>query len=213
MSYFLFSQDDDQVLIVTDTLAVDQDDRPAIFAHKVWSLPTLNMVMAVTGASGVGDEFFRFLSTVPGPRDVTDVDNLAPDLLRQIDAGLRATHGDVGTATLYVFGFPTDSSQLLRYTYRSTLSYESARDSGSAVAVKPAPATFTAEVPNTLDEHIALALKVREEQDGGRSPEPVKIGGDLFLTMFQNGTCSTARIYTFPDKDVHLTQMREADRG
>ncbi|MEV7875568.1 hypothetical protein [Microbacterium sp. NPDC089188] len=207
MSYFMFDQSDTEALIVTDTLATDAVDRPAMFAHKVWALPTMNLAIALTGTSTVGDELYRYLSTIHGPRDVTELDEIAPDLLRTIHAYVRAAHGEIGSSTVYVFGFPTGSTQITRYTYRSVLDYASTSDTGPAVAVRPAPETFEPEYPNTRDEFIQLAVRVREENDSGASPEPVKIGGDLFLTTVQDGLIGTEHLYRFPDYEEHLAAM------
>lgn len=209
MSYFMFDQSDTEALIVTDTLATHDDDRPAMFAHKVWALPTMNLAFAITGTSTIGDEFYRYLSTMHGPRDITELDEIAPSLLRRIHAYVQEAFGAIGSSTVYVFGFPTGSPQLIRYTYRSVMGYASSSDTGPAVAVKPAPETFEAEYPTTREEFIQLAVRVREENDAGRSPEPVKIGGDLFLTTVRDGLVGTEHLYRFPDYEEHLALMNE----
>lgn len=207
MSYFMFDQSDTEALIVTDTLATDLNDKPAMFAHKVWALPTMNLVIALTGTSTVGDELYRYLSTMHGPRDIAGLDEIAPELLRAIHARVQHEHGAIGSSTVYVFGFPTGSDRLTRYTYRSVMDYVSSSDTGPATAVRPAPETFEAEYPNTREDFIHLAVRVRDENDSGASPEPVKIGGDLFLTTVRNGLIGTEHLYRFPDYEEHLAVM------
>lgn len=203
----MYDQTDNGVLIVTDTLVVDANDQPAFFAHKVWAFPTLNLVIALTGAATVGDALNHYLSTMHGPRDVEELDALAPDLLRLIDGDLRTRLGDIGVACVYVFGFPSGSDQLVRYTYSSRNNYESERDSGAATFVKPKPTAFDPDVPTTGQELIELAVKVRHESDTGVCPHPVPIGGDLFLTDFRTGLFGTQHLYRFPDYEEHLALM------
>ncbi|MEV7757890.1 hypothetical protein AB0O16_07300 [Microbacterium sp. NPDC089180] len=207
MSYFMFDQSDTEALIVTDTLVTDIHDHPAMFAHKVWALPTMNLAIALTGTSTVGDERYRCLSTVHGPRDIVELDGIAPDLLRAIHARVQHEHGPIGSSTVYVFGCPTGTSQLVRYTYRSVMDYESSSETGAATAVRPAPETFEAEYPETREDFVQLAVRVRDENDSGASPEPVAIGGDLFLTTVRDGLIGTEHLYRFADYEEHLAAM------
>jgi hypothetical protein len=81
---------------------------------------------------------------------------------------------------MYHFGFPEDSDQLIRYVYRSTDSFEPERHEEPGFAIKPGP-EGEFEPPNDVDEWVALAERIRAEQDARPAGERIYIGGELYL--------------------------------
>jgi hypothetical protein len=203
MTFFFFDQFDDEAVIITDTLVTDTSDRPLMFQTKVWPLPHLNMVMAVTGTADVGKVWYQALTSRPTPPDVNGLDAFAGEALRGIYAELTALHGDLGSSTVFHFGFPVGSPQLVRYTYRSMQDFESDRQVGPAWGIKPQPVTFEPEYPTDVDGYIALAARVRAENDSGTVGQSVRIGGELIATQITNGDIRFKQIARFEDYDEH----------
>ena len=202
MSLLIFEQHHDSVLLVTDTLVSDENRQTVGYQHKVWELPHLRIVMAMTGTALVGHlwnertaELFPEQST---PVDIDAVNAFAQVELAAAHAKVTAAVGPHGTSTIYMFGFD-ESDTLVRYIYRSARDYKPERFVGPAFALKPAPQSFTPAMPGTRDELIELAIKMRHENDNHLTPEPVAIGGELIATHLSFDGIKRELWYQFPD--------------
>lgn len=202
MTLLFFVQLDDAVQIVTDTLVSDENRDPVQYAHKVTSFPHLDMTGVVTGSGNLGYQFFSYIEFSPHLADVDEVNEIAPTVLRDMWKGLQEQYAplDIGTATVHLFGFPMGSEKIVRYIYRSTKDFESERHEGmSDFGVKPPPQQFELVAPESTQEIIELAAKIRQENDELRTPGPVAIGGDLFVTFMERHRTLTERIYRWSD--------------
>lgn len=208
MSLLMYSVWEDQAEIMTDTLVTQADGvTPAAYDLKAWPLPQSNMVMAVTGTANIGAEWFRLIES--SNADVEALNEIAPEALRAI----QATLGPTGISTVYHFGFPTGSADMVAYEYTSRAgnNYEPWRIPPGSFAVKPGPGRFKTELPESPEEKITLARRLREEHDQrlaeGES-SAVRIGGDLVAMLVKNHDIQMAQVYRFPDHEELLRQMR-----
>lgn len=201
MSLLTFSHLDEAVVIVTDTLATTPDGEPLIFQSKAWAIPHMNMALAVTGLANLGATWNEYLCSSLVARDIDMVDQFAPEQLREIWCEIQAAYPidqNLPTCTLYHFGFREDSERLVRYTYRSTDNFESEVCEQPGFGIKPWP-RGDFEPPDEINDWIALAERVRAEQNALPAEERVYIGGELFLLLLQNWKCQTMRIHRFED--------------
>ena len=208
MSLLTYSQFEDQVLLVTDTMVVGgNDDRPAGFRSKVWPLPHMNMVVAMTGTAEIGDIWCNHILSA-GATNIEELNEIASSSLQRIQAEVEAHYGPAGTSTIYHFGFPPGADQLVRYTYRSKNDYSPEAYSGYQYLVKPAPPKFKLKQPDSLADIIGLAehLKLTMRLDS----DAAMIGGELFVTQVKNWAQQTYRIHRFDDYEDTLATMREA---
>lgn len=202
MTLLMFDQTPSSAMVFTDTLVVDVKDQPLLFRSKVWIFPQLNMVMAVTGAANIGDAWDIHLRDRRGVRDIEGVVTGAPATLRKIFGTLTEMHGkEIGSATVYLFGFPHGTGEMVRYIFRSIEDFKPERYVGDIFAVKPRPKSFTAAYPETNDEVIALAERVQAENR-------VPIGGELHITQIEDGKIISARMHQFPGYEEAWAKMR-----
>lgn len=211
MTLLMFHQSESFAILTTDTLVTDSanGNAPAMYRSKVWSFPHLNLAMAVTGIADLGDVWNNVLRRAGGVRDIEGVNASAPEDLTRIFADLQEFYSeDIGTATVYLFGFPHNSNQMVRYIYRSPKGFESERhvDPG-CFAAKPPPQKFDLYIPANRDEVIEMAERLREENGDGTGAGTVAIGGELFQTLVENGRIHTDRIYRFPDYEETWARM------
>lgn len=202
MSLLFYTQIDDAVQIVTDTLVSDGDRNPVLYHHKVSTFPQLNMVGVVTGFGSFGYQFFSQIEFIPRLSDIEEVNETAPAILRVMYKAWQEYHApeEIGTSTVYLFGFPEGSDRIVRYIYRSTKDFVPERHEGmSDTGVKPAPQQFKLVAPETPQEIVDLAVRIREENDELRTPGPVAIGGDLFVTYMDRDRTITERLYRWDD--------------
>lgn len=205
MSLLFADQTEHYVVLVSDTLVTRGKD-PFMFGPKVRAIPHRNMAIASTGSSNLAHLWEQSLLSLDGYGfgDIETVNNETPAALRNLYADLGRRFGEpLESSTIYHFGFPTDSDKLVRYVYRSLANFEPERFEGSTFTAKPLPADYRFERPQSQQEVIDLALKVREINDaqiadGGWG---VRIGGELYATMVQNWNIQTVRWHRFADYD------------
>ncbi|KQQ66111.1 hypothetical protein ASF63_12375 [Microbacterium sp. Leaf320] len=213
MSLLFYVQTDTTVQIVTDTLVSDENRDPMMYQHKVKPFPHLNMIGVVTGFGSFGYQFFQDIDFTPGLRDIEHVNETAQETLRDSFKGWQEYHApvDIGHATVHLFGFPEGSEKVVRYIYRAKNDFAPERhEGGSSMAVKPPPQQFELVYPDSPDEIVALAIKLRDENDELRTEYPVAIGGDLFVTFLSRNSSETHRIYQWPDHAEMNAAMPES---
>lgn len=201
MTLLMFHQWATGARIYMDTLVVDADHVPKGYQYKVWTFPHLNMVMATTGTAEVATLLGDQLAGPHGLSDIDAVNDVAPAELRRIYAWLTEAQGDIGTATVYMFGFPDGSDKLVRYIYRSVMNFEPERHREETedpqFAVKPPPRSFELTYPWTKEEIVDMANRVRDERMKGLTDDDIPIGGELFATTVNEGTIYTERLHRF----------------
>lgn len=209
MSLLMFRHEEDAVFIVTDTLATAPDGEAFMFQSKAWTLPHLNMAIAVTGIANLGAAWNDFLRSSAIVQDIGMVDGFTPEQLRRIWVGLQAENPDAEGmhATIYHFGFPVGSDRAVRYVYRSKENFESEFDEGPGFGVKPPPEGFELVSPESLDEFVELAKKIKTEQDAMPLTAKVAIGGELYLTLLNNWGSQTMRMHRFDDHESSWHEM------
>ncbi len=209
MSLLMYLVWEDHAEIMTDTLVCAADGlTPVDYALKLWPLPESNMVMAVTGTANIGSDWFRLIES--SGADIEDLNKVAPEALRAI----QSAYGDTGISTVYHFGFPVDSTELLAYEYtsRDGNNFESRRIPQLSFAAKPGPIHFKTDVPYTPEDAVELARRLREEQDQkiAEGMPGARIGGDLVTTVVTNHNIQITQVGRFSDYDEILQQMQPA---
>ncbi|WP_156109969.1 hypothetical protein [Cryobacterium sp. MLB-32] len=197
------------MMVVTDTLATTTDGTALMFQSKAWALPHLNMAIAATGVANLGSAWNEFLLSSAVVQDMRMIDRFAPEELRLLwqqvlDNGPKDTNI---TATIYHFGFENGSDRAVRYVYRSASDFRSERIEDSGFGVKPAPRNFTIVEPESSDEIVELALRIRGEQDELPPAKRITIGGELQMMFIQNRLTQTMRIHRFSDYENAWQKM------
>lgn len=209
MSLLMVTQWENWVELVADTLVVrGDDDTPTLYYPKLYPIPQLHMVMAATGTAQVAAALLDFIINSPDLRDIEDVDEIATEKLREFRTQVTEAYGDAETSTIYLYGFPKGSDQVVSCTYTSMRGgdFESERFQGNRFMVKPGAQTFRADFPSDPEAKIELANRIREEQHGFRDEGTkwVPIGGELLAVMLKKDEIRTAIWHRFPDFDESL---------
>lgn len=210
MSLLAFHHEEKSAMILTDTLATTPEGEAFMFVSKAWAIPHMNMAIAVTGAANLGALWNQYLRNSLIARDIEMVDRLAPAQLRRLWSEVLEEHGIVGapTVTMYHFGFPEGSEHLVRYVYRSTENFESERSEQACIGVKPVP-EGQFETPEDLDGWVALAERVRAEQDARPAADRVHIGGEFYVLHLRNWQSMTMRLHRFEDYEQTWLDMNK----
>lgn len=205
MTALLFSQSPELVVVVMDTLATDQG-RPYSFMSKVTPFQHADMLVAGTGLAAVLSGWVNYLATQRVFRDIGGAVTGAPEELRRLQKQAVGTMtGPNLTTTIYHFGFERESDTAVRYVFRSTNDFAPERVETAGFGVKPyldgAPAYGPA---SDIEEYIALAERMRREQDG-LGPSGIAIGGELIMNLLTKNGMRSMRIHTFDDFEADWT--------
>lgn len=226
MTLFMASQTPTLATLFTDTLVTDTAggaNQPVLFRSKVWTYPHQSMAMVVTGFADLGDDFDARLKIRMGLRDIEDVNRVAQTDLQELFADAQRRYAvhfpgePIGTATVYLFGFPEGTTEMVRYAYRSPNSREPDRnfeperrvETETMFFAKPPPLGETWPVPETREELVALALQIKKENGDGTDHGKVAIGGEIYLTQIEPHRIVTELLYRFPDYDESWQKMND----
>lgn len=207
MSLLMFLHQEDDALIITDTLATDLEGKPLNFVDKCVAVPSMNLAVATTGYQQLMLRWVEQLRERVPARDIVMLDEHAPVALREIWAELQAEHGPLsGTATVYHFGIDERTGRCRRFAYRSSADFVSEEGQAPAFGVKPEP--VGERQPDGLSdaELIEFARTIRRQQDElveGR----IYIGGDLVFTELSKNAVVSRRVFRWEDQYDHWQEM------
>ena len=207
MSLLMFLHEDDGALVITDTLATDHEGKPLNFVDKCVAVPAMNLVIATTGYQQLMLLWIDRLRERVQARDITMLDEHAPEALREIWAELQAEHGPLpGTATIYHFGIDERTGLCRRIAYRSADDFVSDEGKAPAFGVKPEPVDGSRQEGLSDAELIEFARKIRRQQD--ELPEGrIYIGGDLMFTELSKNAILSRRVFRWEDQYDHWQEM------
>jgi hypothetical protein len=206
MSLLMFALAPNEVVVLTDTLATTPAGGPYLFVSKCSVVPHLEMLVAFTRVAQVGQLWSHKLQTEMLARDIDLLDQHVPNALRAMAAQVDREFGNASTAsTVYHLGYSESQACYTGYVYRSENDFASeVMDPG--FRIKPVP-EGSFEAPSSLDEMVALGIRVREEQDASPPADRVYIGGELIITAMLDRNVQIRKLYRFEDFDSHWRTM------
>jgi hypothetical protein len=214
MSLLMAFHQDEAAMLLTDTVAADTEGTWSHFVTKCFVIPHLNMVIAATGIDNIAARWADVVHSQMLCRDIEMAAIHAPGALRQIQSQVEAEFGDIlhgVTTTIYHYGRAERSGWYVAYAFRSTNDYE-AEVLEPGFRVKPQPNEALSTYPCDAPEWIALARKIRSEQDA-KPQGAVQIGGELVLTTLIDGMITTRVVHRFHDYEPQWLAMHERARG
>lgn len=208
--------------ILTDTLVTGGAGHPMQFTAKCRLVPQMNLAMAGTGSGNLLNAWAAWLND---RMLAVDVDMCADHAARPLtelweqictEHGLESAVGTFGagepaegsTATIYHFG-QDEQGRFVWYAFRSTSGFEPERFDEGGFAVKPAPLGGFDNVTSTetIDDLIALGIRIRAQQDSLPPERRIWIGGEFWLTVLQPGSFSQVLVHRFDDWLDHWNAM------
>lgn len=198
MSLLLYRNAPEGSWVVTDTLATEPDGTPFLFTSKCAVVPQMRMLIAGTGTAALVDRWRDLVQTSVRALDAAMLDVHAPDALRGLWAELGREHDLTDqTATVYHFGCDASTDTHRLFVYRSTSDF-SGEIQQPGYGIKPHPlGEFSG--PESIEEIVALATRIRDEQAALPQLERVCIGGELVLTALEKDTVTIRVIHAFDD--------------
>lgn len=197
MSSLIFYSDAEQVLVVTDTLAVNPDGSPMLFTTKAHYLPHLKTIVAGTGLGGFSGDWAMSANNRMVVRGIENLNYHTQDALRKLWANYRREYSlpSEATTTVYQWGFSEVSGYITGYAYRSTSDFDSEKLS-YGTGVKPECA-----VPdgNLFDNLKSMMHEQRSIQSARPAEHRLFIGGEAMAIHLTREGCVFKRVFDFPD--------------
>ncbi len=192
---------ENQIWIMTDTLATYPDGKPYLFTSKCVAVPHLDMTVAFTGIKDVGQRWLNCLITSVLGKNIDTVNSFVPDQLSKITNNVEREFGKLPmTTTIYHFGYSEKSGgKYMGYAFRSEHGYSSELLANNAFGCKPQPTNPLEQAPTTIEEWVNMAKKLKQEQESRGESQRVFIGGDLILTVMNNQKILNEKVFKFDD--------------
>lgn len=209
MTLHVVIQFDDAVIVYNDTLvSTRQGPRPDHFRQKLHHIRRPNMLFASSGNYGVAVEWQQMIEE-SNVTALEDLHAMAPAALRSIDDRLTAEHGPLGISTMYHFGYPRRSDELVRYEYSSRDGYQGQKIHAAQFFVKPAPrAPLDYNAWRGDEDVIAAAEQIQAEQTALASKDGrVLIGGELLRAQMTPEGVSIDVVHRFHNYTETVSQM------
>lgn len=208
----------DYVLILSDTLSLDWDDKRArSFTTKVYPMPHIGAVVTGTGLAPFVTQFFISINGDMVIRDICHLAEFAPAYLQRLWVETTRELSEEATVTLYTFGIAEEGGQFTGYAYRSTNGFR-AEQIPYAMAMKPATSTEDLQTVNSLESFVALTRKQQAQDRELPHEKRVGIGGDLwmyFLSKSETGSVTIKierlerMLHYEADRDVTLAKLSQ----
>jgi hypothetical protein len=94
MSLLIYALENNQIVVVTDTLVTRPSGDPFLLVSKCSAIPHLEMLVAYTGIAQLGQRWSHRLQTAMLARSIDQLDHLVTPGLQALWAKLQAKFGD-----------------------------------------------------------------------------------------------------------------------
>lgn len=198
MSALIFIVNEDNIKILTDSLAVNVDGSFGYHTTKTLCLPHLNSAISGLGVAGLADQFFLDANS-HHIHDICDLTTFAesslPAIFQKITEGFIVPNHI--TSTVYLFGIDPATDKAHAYAHRSTNDFQSENIAPDhyAVGAKPTEGLTREDLAiSTEDEAILVLLKSKAAQDCLPENDRLYIGGLVTLTQLAPNITTTANM-------------------
>ncbi|MBS0220374.1 MAG: hypothetical protein JSR91_06490 [Proteobacteria bacterium] len=207
----------EQVILFTDTLSLDgQDRRARSFTTKVFPAPHIGAVIAGTGVAQIVTRFYLNIVDLV-VNDVVHLSKFAPAMLKQDWEQTKSQLPDGATTTVYTFGLSAKDGTFTGYAYRSTADF-AAECLHHGRVMKPPTTIEDLQAIDSLPAFVAISKKQQAQDRELPRVKRVGIGGDLwlyFLRKSESGALSlqVERMERMPhynqDRKIMLAKLPE----
>ena len=198
MSSLIFTTNETQILVATDTLAVTPDGDPHMFISKATHIPHLKTIIAGFGAEGFTNEWALIVSTKMIANGILNLDYHTPTALRGLWVDFSRKLPDSLVAKVYQFGISEVTNRVVSFLYRSDNGFESEQvDFGTAVFpdCRIPHGNIIQAIPEMMNEQ-------RENQLALPKNSRLSIGGEMYGLYLSNEGCNSFKIAEFDDYDA-----------
>lgn len=202
MSALIFYIDKEQILVATDTLAVNQDGKPQFFTSKSIYIPHLRTIICGTGLAGFSNEWALNVINNFVVQGIQNLDFHTPKALSELWD--KQNISENLTTTVYHFGFSEENDDAIGFAYRSENNFISEKIGYGGTGVKP----NCEIIEGNLFETIPLMMfEQRKNQESLPNNERVYIGGEIYSIHLTKKTCVTEKLSEFFDYKKSLIHI------
>lgn len=198
MSSLIFTTNETQILVATDTLAVTPEGEPHMFVSKATHIPHLKTIIAGFGAEGFTNEWARIVSTKMVVNGILNLDYHTPAALRDLWVEFSRDLPENRVAKVYQFGISEVTNRVASFLYRSDNGFES-EEVGYGTAVFPdcsiPHGNIIQAIPDMMSEQRDNQLELPKDSR-------LSIGGEIYGLYLSDDGCNSFKIGEFDDYDA-----------
>lgn len=212
MSSLIYYTDPEQILVATDTLAVETGGAPLMFSSKAIYLPHLRIIVAGTGLGMFSGDWAMEVNNRMVLSGIQNLNYHSPEALRKRWENYESEYSlpEGMTTTVYHFGLSEEDQSVLGYAYRSINNFDSERLS-YGFGLKP-----ECKLPEqgSLIEHLPSMMKEqRLHQQERPLTERLYIGGECVATHLTKAGCDIFSVFQFEDYTQQLRAIFDNHRS
>lgn len=194
----------DKVIILMDTIALNEDREPFLYTTKIYPLPHLNMVMCGTGSANFILDWFVKINSCMLVRDINHLNEFTQQQLIQISE--KHLLGSDFTATIYYFGYSASENRYKCYVYRSTTGF-TPEVQFEGHAIKPAISNFESYVNEGDIKTVELIYQQYNDDKHAPKDKKIGIGGEIIMCVLSEGSIQIQKLFSFIDYDINYQFM------
>ncbi len=209
MSSLIFSTDENQIFVATDTLAVTPTGGPFMFVTKSVHIPHLRTIIAGTGAGGFANKWALEVSTRMVLRGIENLDFHTPAALRRLWEEYLCEYeiSDDITTTVYQFGISETTNKVISFAYRSADTFKS-ESLQYGTGIKP-ECTLPEGEYSLIDAIHGMMEEQREIQAKEPPESRIYIGGEIQALYLNKEGCRSFKIGEFEDFNAQMYEIFE----
>jgi hypothetical protein len=188
MSSLLFYTDENEAIVVTDTLLHYSVDTPPGHVSKAIAVPHMRMIIAATGSALLFSRWVGLVNYQGVSLNVDAVDAQATKALQSLWGELNTQYPALHqqTATVYHFGFSDDAGVIHGFAYRSKSNFKSERLK-YGLGHKPELADRTGIDWSSFPLSAPEIMRAQAKQENGKTNDLVYIGGSVQVIHLTEG--------------------------
>lgn len=199
MSSLIIYTEQENAIIATDTLAVDENGLEQLYTSKALLVPHLKMVIAGTGVGGFSSRWFVAVNDNMVVKGLDHLNYHAPEKLRSLFANFQEEMGFPRslTTTIYHIGISEVTGNIHSYAYRSEKGFASERlDYGMRVKPECDGLSDNYELPSGI---VPIMVSQRAIQAQKPPETRLYIGGEIQVIQITRPGFLCYRLHQFDD--------------
>ena len=224
MSAYYITAGQNGAILASDTLnVVAEDSTPAVFGHKTFTVPHLNMMVAVSGFGALMPEWYAQLKFNCTKNDIASLHEVTPEILREAYGRFKLTYNPTtdppgpGGTKVYHVGYSQREDEYVAYGYYSGNDFEGEKILGAETSVDyaqpigPEIRDAFRKDQGPIERIVDYFKKVHEVDQQKPAGERIAVGGEVWMHTLVEGQIDTRRIHVYDDYEETAAAIAKND--
>jgi hypothetical protein len=209
VSSLVFFTDKENVIVATDTLAVDDDGLPFMFNSKAIYIPHLRTIIVGTGSGGFSHKWAYKVNCWMITKGIENLNHHTPEALQKLWKEYK-TENNISaeqTTTVYHFGISEQNNKVVSFAYSSYNNFKP-KKLNYGINMKP---NIDISSDNIEDDPFDIIPSIMKQQRALQNKidknKRIFIGGEIYYFHLNKVRCLCSKLDEFEDKDIHEKEI------